>query len=80
MFYYGARPYTGGVCSGLEEGIASMKVGGRRIVTVPSSRGFGEDGAVLFPDQAEASQQGRIPSGATLVYDIELKRVSIPPS
>lgn len=57
-----------------------MKVGGRRIVTVPSSRGFGEDGAVLFPDRVDISQQGRISPGATLVYDIELKRVSIPPS
>lgn len=80
VFYFGARPYTGGLCAGLEEGIQSMRVGGRRIVTVPPKLGFGDDGTVLFPDETDTLLQGKVPPGATLVYDVALERVSIPPS
>ncbi|GMH40771.1 hypothetical protein BSKO_08675 [Bryopsis sp. KO-2023] len=79
VFFYGARPFTAGLCYGLEEGLASMRVGGRRIITVPPSAGFGEKGTIVFPDEEDEEKQGRIPPGATLVYDLELKRVSIPP-
>ncbi len=51
----------GGVENGLEEGILLLKVGDKAKFIVPSHLAFG-----LLGDQ------DRIPSGATLVYDIEL--------
>ncbi|EFJ42139.1 hypothetical protein VOLCADRAFT_107395 [Volvox carteri f. nagariensis] len=80
VFLYGSRPYTGGMCAGLEQALASMKAGGRRIVTVPPELGFGERGAVLRPTEHVPDKQGIVPPAATLVYDVELVRVSIPPS
>jgi FKBP-type peptidyl-prolyl cis-trans isomerase len=57
-----------------------MKAGGRRTVTVPPGLGFGERGAVLRPTEHVPEKQGAIPPGATLEYELELERVSIPPS
>ncbi|GLI65063.1 hypothetical protein VaNZ11_008486 [Volvox africanus] len=80
VFLYGSRPFTGGMCPGLEEALASMRAGGRRLVTVPPDMGFGERGFVLRATEHVPNKQGIIPPGATLVYDVELVRVSIPPS
>ena len=54
--------------------------GGRRIITVPSDQGFGESGGNIAATLHAPNKQGTIPSDATLIYDLELIRVSIPPS
>lgn len=50
------------VIPGWEEGMASMKVGGKRQLTVPSEMAYGDEGS---PD-------GLIPKNADLVFDVEL--------
>ncbi len=52
------------VISGLEEGVLLLREGGRAKIVVPSHLAFG-----LLGDL------DRIPSGATLVYDVELLSV-----
>lgn len=58
-------PFTvgSGVIPGFTTGVTGMKVGGRRIVTIPASDGYG--------DQA----QNGIPGGSTLVFVIDLVKV-----
>jgi FKBP-type peptidyl-prolyl cis-trans isomerase len=50
----------GQMIKGLEEGIAMMKAGGRAILIMPSTLGYGE------------IDKGQIPRFSTLVFDIEL--------
>eukprot|EP01018_Ginkgo_biloba_P036856 Gb_09810 [translate_table: standard] len=71
-FLFGAKPYTKGICEGLEYVIQSMKTGGKRRATIPPELGFGEIGADLGEDIL-------IPPGATLEYVVELQKVSIRP-
>ncbi|KZV21725.1 hypothetical protein F511_02883 [Dorcoceras hygrometricum] len=69
----GSRPYSRGICEGIEYVLRSMNAGGKRRVIVPPSLGFGEEGA-------EFGEAAKIPPFASLEYVIELEKVSIAPS
>ncbi|MBT3364831.1 MAG: peptidylprolyl isomerase [Flavobacteriales bacterium] len=55
----------GRVISGWDEGILLLKVGGKARLVIPSDLGYGEQGA-----------GGVIPPNATLIFDVELVKVS----
>ena len=65
-----SSPFTtvipGRLIRGWNEGLPGMRVGGRRRLIVPSPLGYGDRPA------------GKIPAGATLIFEIELLAVRHP--
>ncbi len=64
------EPFTfllgaGQVIRGWDDGVAGMKVGGKRVLLVPAAQGYGRKGA-----------GGVIPPNASLVFEVELLGVN----
>lgn len=58
----------GKVIAGLDEGVSTMKVGGKRRLMIPSELGYGKEGL------------NKVPANADLIFDVELVSIDNPMS
>ena len=54
---------SGQIIAGLDQGMVGMKVGGKRIISIPPELGYGQN------------DYGPIPGGSTLIFEIDLLKV-----
>ncbi|CAA6664899.1 unnamed protein product [Spirodela intermedia] len=69
----GSRPYTRGMCEGLELALRRMKAGGKARVVIPANLGFRDEGADLGSGVL-------VPPSSTLDFIVQLDKVSIAPA
>ncbi len=57
-------PYTHNCTQGWDEGMIGISKGGKRLLVIPPSLGYGAQGVA-----------GRIPANAVLIFEVEVRKV-----